>query len=260
MPKYLIINADDLGNYPGATRGILEAAEGGIVKSASLLVNFPGSEEAAMKALQRKVDLGLHFNLTHGNPISSPETVDSLVNDDGVFYLKREEIEEKGITEHIQTELKAQLELFTKLTSHVPSHINTHKHIHRWNKVLKCVVSIAKETNLPVRSSSAMILQKLKQEGIPTTDFFLGDVTEEPYWTKEKLLEALSTLQPGVAELMCHPGHYDKTAEDLTFYNRQRETELEAFCGEEVMGCVAKQHIQLITFKELASPAKFNRA
>ena len=43
--KYLVVNADDFGVCAGVNRGIVEAHRRGIVSSASLMVEMPGSEE-----------------------------------------------------------------------------------------------------------------------------------------------------------------------------------------------------------------------
>jgi hypothetical protein len=45
--KYLIVNGDDFGASQGINRGILEAHRDGILTSASLFVDRPGSAEAA---------------------------------------------------------------------------------------------------------------------------------------------------------------------------------------------------------------------
>ncbi len=47
----IIVTADDLGISPGVTAGILEAHRDGVVRSTSLLVTFPASQEAADFAL-----------------------------------------------------------------------------------------------------------------------------------------------------------------------------------------------------------------
>ena len=43
-PRYLIVNADDLGLSEGVNRGILEAAQQGIVSSSTVMVNMPAAE------------------------------------------------------------------------------------------------------------------------------------------------------------------------------------------------------------------------
>jgi chitin disaccharide deacetylase len=64
MRRYLIVNADDFGLSEGVNRGIIEAAEKGIVTSASLMVRQPAAAAAA--AYARKLDrisVGLHLDL-----------------------------------------------------------------------------------------------------------------------------------------------------------------------------------------------------
>src|SRR5712692_7081247 len=63
LQRRLIVNADDFGQSAGVNRGIIEAHEAGIVKSASLMVRWPAAAQAV--AYGRKhpaLSLGLHFD------------------------------------------------------------------------------------------------------------------------------------------------------------------------------------------------------
>src|SRR5205807_3958311 len=81
--KNLIVNADDLGWTEGVNRGILEAFQGGIVTSGSLLANGVAFAEAVMAAKSAPgLGVGVHLNLSDGAPVADPETVVSLLNDD----------------------------------------------------------------------------------------------------------------------------------------------------------------------------------
>src|SRR5437588_2883523 len=84
--KNLIVNADDLGWTEGVNRGILEAFQGGIVTSGSLLANGVAFAEAVKAAKSAPgLGVGVHLNLSDGAPVADPETVVSLSNDDGHF-------------------------------------------------------------------------------------------------------------------------------------------------------------------------------
>ena len=62
--RCLIVNADNFGRSFGVNRGIIEAHEGGIVTSASLMVRWPATTEAAAYGREhRNLGLGLHFDL-----------------------------------------------------------------------------------------------------------------------------------------------------------------------------------------------------
>ena len=70
-PRRLIVNADDYGLSRGVNTGIIEAAETGVVTSASMMVNLPGFNDAAARAGSRpSLSLGLHLNLTTGKPLT----------------------------------------------------------------------------------------------------------------------------------------------------------------------------------------------
>ncbi len=75
MIKYLIINADDFGMSHEINRGVLKAIKKGIVKSVSLLPNFPGTKEAISIAKKNKLDVGLHINLTHSKSFTNPKKI-----------------------------------------------------------------------------------------------------------------------------------------------------------------------------------------
>src|SRR5690349_482814 len=62
--RYLIVNADDLGQSPGVNRGIFQAHRDGIVTSASLMVRWPAAGEAAAYARAHPdLSVGLHLDL-----------------------------------------------------------------------------------------------------------------------------------------------------------------------------------------------------
>src|SRR5690242_16059714 len=64
MPRHLIVNADDFGLTRGINRGVIEAAERGILTSASLMVRYPAAAEAASYVSRnRAFSLGLHVEL-----------------------------------------------------------------------------------------------------------------------------------------------------------------------------------------------------
>src|SRR6059058_816174 len=84
--RKLILNADDLGYDPAVTRGILESMRGGVVTSATLMVNLPYSEEAAAAA--KGLAIGLHLNLARGEPVAK-DFPRSLLGPDGGFVEPR---------------------------------------------------------------------------------------------------------------------------------------------------------------------------
>src|SRR5438874_7595839 len=84
--RNLIVNADDLGWTEGVNRGIAEAHRNGIVTSTSLLAN--GVAFASGVELARStpgLGVGVHLNLSDGEPTAPRELVATLLNDEGEF-------------------------------------------------------------------------------------------------------------------------------------------------------------------------------
>src|SRR5262249_5520976 len=62
--RYLIVNADDFGLSEGINRGIITAYENGIVTSASLMVRWDATSQAAGYARDHcALSVGLHVDL-----------------------------------------------------------------------------------------------------------------------------------------------------------------------------------------------------
>ncbi len=77
--RNLIVNADDLAWTEGVNRGIAQSHRNGIVTSATLLAN--GAAFASAVELAKgtpSLGVGVHLNLSDGNPVSPPETVPSI--------------------------------------------------------------------------------------------------------------------------------------------------------------------------------------
>jgi predicted glycoside hydrolase/deacetylase ChbG (UPF0249 family) len=73
----------------------------------------------------------------------------------------------------------------------------------------------------------------------------------------ESLLAILGSLEAGVVELGCHPGHADGL--DST-YTVEREHELRTLTDPRVRAAVADLGIELIRWDELTEPAAGGRS
>ena len=134
--RILIINADDLGYSQARDMGIFLAFQNGCVTSASLIVNGFTSNTAAKEAIRLGLPLGLHLNLTEGEPIA--KSVHSIVVRNGDVSVFRGKLGfriacEKGQVEEneVEAEILAQIHEFKRLTSgKTPTHVDGHQHCH----------------------------------------------------------------------------------------------------------------------------------
>ncbi|MBN1559543.1 ChbG/HpnK family deacetylase [candidate division KSB1 bacterium] len=267
MNIFLIVNADDLGRTSEINRGIVESFCNGIVTSASLLANFPAFDDAVQLIKRYDLPVGIHFNLTEGRPVSHFSRVSSLLNENGQFCGKldffRRLITGRLRRQEIQTELAAQLEKSLACGLRL-DHYDGHHHIHAIKEIAPLVRSLGVKTAaLPSRQVSRprqkqSLVAQVQQYAIHLLTAKSPTSGPQTFWgfdlmgRQNKLIELhqiLYHLQPGVNELMCHPGFVSQ--EDIGCYNAQRQQELDALCKCSVKRIINDKKIGLITYQEL---------
>jgi predicted glycoside hydrolase/deacetylase ChbG (UPF0249 family) len=250
VARRLIVNADDFNLTTGVTRGILEAHRSGIVTSTTVMVNLPGVQQSRDLAQACPLlGLGLHLNLTFGPPVLPSGYVPSLVDGAGHFVRDHGRLREAGDPSEVREELAAQVEKFRATFGHFPSHLDTHHHIHRHPRVFEAVIDLASGLAVPVRAVTPEMTGRIRGGCLPAVDRAEGDVGPEPYWTTERLLAFLASLQDGVTEIICHPGYAD-AALSASSYCAQREGELRALCDPAVRDALEAADIRRITYAD----------
>jgi chitin disaccharide deacetylase len=247
-PKQLIVTADDFNLSQGVSRGILEAHHHGTVTETSAMVNLGDLQQAsAMLAAAPRLGVGLHLNITRGRPMALPSAVAELLGPDGQFLGSPQSLP-VGIRQGtMQTEFRAQLDTFVRAFGRLPQHLDTHHHVHQHPVVLEALLNLAVALKLPVRSLDAQMRATLTARSLGSPAYFLGDAGDEPYWTVTRLLSTMRALQPGVTELMCHPGYFDD-AIAYSRYGRQRDVERQALCAPEVAATLRENEIESVTY------------
>lgn len=248
--KRLIVNADDFGLTAGVSRGILEAHRRGIVTSTTLMANLPVDGALLAELKVSRLGVGLHLNLTLGQPISPAEEIPSLLDADGKFFRDplRQAAEAKA--EEIELELRAQLATFIRLRGQKPTHLDSHHHVGRHLPIREVVIALAEELGVPLRCQDAETRRDVRGRGLKSPEHFFGESGPEAYWSSERLLSHLAALPEGASEFMTHPGYFDQ---DLAYsrYGRQREVELRGLTDPAVSEAVVARGIRLCHFGDL---------
>ena len=151
----VIINADDLGLNAEVNEVILEAFRLGTVSSATLMANMPAFADACASIIQHDLQgrVGLHFNLTHGQPLTDSMREQPLFCRDGRFELslsRRVLSLPSAARLAVQAELQAQWQRCLERGVR-PSHIDSHQHVHNLWPVGPLVAAFAGEQQVPVR-------------------------------------------------------------------------------------------------------------
>jgi predicted glycoside hydrolase/deacetylase ChbG (UPF0249 family) len=228
--RYLIVNADDLGASAGVNRGIREACERGIVTSASLMVDMPGSEQfAADPTGPTELSVGLHATLTS-------EAGELLI--------------EPG---RCRAELERQLARFEHLIGRAPTHLDSHHNVHFEPELREVFLAVAKERGLPLRGHSPARYFADFYGQWDDGETHLEQVSVEMLW---EMLDR--EVGVGVTEFGCHPGYAGDGFESS--YLREREAELQTLCDPAVRERIEALGIKLVSFAELGGIAAVERA
>jgi chitin disaccharide deacetylase len=281
MKTYAIVNADDFGLDSGINRGIVEAHCRGIVTSVSLMPTGDAFDEAIALAHENvNLAVGVHLTLVEGRPVLPAEKIPSLVTADGGFvktpwgFLRRWSAGQIRLGE-VQLELEAQVAKVAdqgvridKLDSHMHLHllpgifqtvvgvgrkhqikgIRLPREEFRW-RGLSCLAGSAKQVVL--RCLSLLQGRYAKSAGLFCPDSLCG-VVESGQMTDQALLRTLSSLKPGVTEVMVHPGYHDGKMERWPLSRRyRRENELAALTSCRVKELVRQRQIELVSYRML---------
>jgi len=256
--RLLVLNADDMGMSTGVTDGIARTYEEGLVTDISLIVSMPDSERAARIAREGGYSVGVHLDLTRqkrdrkvGRPLMGGE-VPSLIDEEGFFHgsgeFRKRMLAGKVNLEEIRSEIRSQVQRALDWGLEL-THIDSNEGMHNYYpEILRMVVEIAKEKDLPVRWPNPVHLDWLRREGILTTDHLNYNFYEVPPEDKRgTFLRLLGELEPGITEFIFHPANPDEETRSLTAWDR-REAELELLLDGSFQDTMRELGIEPISF------------
>lgn len=275
--KYLIVNADDYGTDTDRNRGILEAAEHGIVTSTTVIANKLKLDDCFSQLKYVFAGrTGVHLNLTSGVPLGGKSL--TLTDQSGRFFDKRT-VWQKAFCRafdlaEIEREFTAQINHLLTLGIR-PDHIDGNNHIHVFPGIAEVVARLARGfgiawVRLPqepftgwrqyVQSGTfkkafiGFLAQKaaptFREHGLRFTDSF-GGIQFPAVSSVESLKAFVANLCTGTTELMCHPGYAGDGSNP--FSSSAREAELKALTHPAVLEEIAQRGILLISYGEVTA-------
>ena len=268
----LIINADDFGISRGVNIGIVEAAEAGVVTSASVITNLPDFQDAIDRARScPALSLGVHLNLTTGRPISD---VPSLTHrDSGEFYALTALVARAsfGLVESADVTRECLAQIDRMIEAGVqPTHLDSHRHVHAHPAIFPAVAKAAAargifQVRVPCESleiNPGDWRATLKKTGLlfctrlsgrswaSRGNKFAGISLQGGRVFAERLFSLIQELPPGTTELMTHPGYADASLADHDSYTLERVTELRVLCSREFQTALERSGVTLTTFRD----------
>lgn len=235
--KSLVINADDFGLREQVNRTIIDGCAAGLLSATSVLANMPASAQAlALARDHRDLDVGIHLNLSCGEPAAPVSRVRSLVREDGRFQPMMcawlwKMLRSRVRTEEVRIEFEAQIGRVVDAGVR-PTHLDGHHHVHLFPGILPLAIDLARRFGIPAvrvpreirlarsgvdwrgRWKQGLLASWVRRgessvSGIDRPDAFV----ELPVGlTKSRaylgiLLRVVGTFPDGRTELACHPGY-----------------------------------------------------
>lgn len=264
--KSLILCADDYGQNQSISQAIITLLKKNRLSATSCMTTTAHWPDAAKNLLpfQATTDIGLHFNLTEGQPLSP-----ALQRSHGFLPLHRlllRAYTRRLQMQAIEAELHAQLDCFVAHMQQLPRFIDGHQHVHQLPMVRECILKMYAQrlqgrgiylrcTVRPYYGSSFknLVLQllgarqlkkKLIEEGIPHNASFSGiydfnQADRYAEWFPKFLRESQSQ---GI--IMCHPGF----AEQGDPIAKVRFHEFAYLDSEQFLQDCQRAHVQLGQF------------
>ena len=246
----LIINADDLGLTPGCNNGIISAITKGIVTDTTLMINTSYTQDAISKLKQQDINrVGLHLNLSFGDPILPAAQVPSLVDAHGRFNRKIAKAVIAMNPVEVKRELSAQVESFLA-TGLGLTHLDSHHHAHTYPEIIEIAINLAQQLGVPLRQGNEAVRQRIIAAGVATTDAISLDFYEQGV-NLLNLKEIIRNHPQGTLEIMCHPAEPDQLLYDISSYNSWREQELAVLISPEIRDFMIENGVQLVGFDAL---------
>ncbi len=142
--KRIVLCADDFGQAEGISNAILTLIAAGRLSATSCLVTFPLFQTQALRLqpFHTKVAIGLHVNLTEGEPLSQ-----AFKTQYGSRFLSLGKMLSRSMLgfldeQALVAEIRAQLMLFREVLGFYPDFIDGHQHVHQFPVVRTALLRV----------------------------------------------------------------------------------------------------------------------
>lgn len=252
-----VLCADDYAMTPAVSRGILRLLDAGRITAAGAMTSRPHWREAAreLAAFDGRADLGVHLNLTCGEPLTRAGALG------GDIFPKLPLVLARGLAgmlplDALEDELEAQLAAFEDAMGRAPDFIDGHQHVHAMPGVRRALAAVI-DRRYPGRGpyirDAADHAGAIRARGVEVRKASLVSLLARPFAKRIGALGfrlnrgfagysafdpardyggdfARYLVRPGPAHLvMCHPGEVDDELRALDPATESRPNEIAYF-------------------------------
>lgn len=262
--KRLTLCADDFAQSPAISAGIAELAAAGRLSATSVMTQSPHWREGArlLAPLAGKIDVGLHFNLTHPFDASA-RPVNHWLLASQFRLLSRSDLRDA---------LLRQIDAFAAEMGRLPDFIDGHQHVHalpvvrdaltdavalRWTGTARPYLRAPDLTRLPgdaglkaaiLKAACRGFADHAKRAGLATPGWFGGLYSLQCRADYPGLMRTWLAACSDRSLMMCHPGL--PASDDSDPIGPTRAVEYRYLAGAEFLEACRQQGVSLARFAE----------
>ncbi len=236
-PLTVVLCADDYAQSSAISHGILALIEAGRLSATSCMADAPHwpAHAAWLRPHAGRIDIGLHFNLTHGfdgqHTGIGPWIIRSLCG----------RLDRQALRQHLLNQLQA----FEAAMGRAPDFIDGHQHVHLLPGIRQVLFDVLAEFTGPrpylrlatppldghdspakaavLRALALGFARQARQRGLRLNAAFDGLYSLQPQADFAGMMQQwLNRAGPG-SLIMCHPGEASADASDPIAATRPRE-------------------------------------
>lgn len=245
----ILLRADDLGYSEGVNHGLAWACDNGLPMSIGLMMNLPAVRHGYELIAGRNHCLGMHATISAGRPLSAPQDVPSLVDQNGSFLpsdLYRKATEDRVALEDVEREAEAQYQAFVEMVGAEPEYVDVHA-VSSKNFVAGVRRVAARHTKpFSFLSGDGDIMR------VGTSDVLLhasqGELTRllaDVAASNERMAAPVTHI------LMLHPGYVDGQLIRSSSLTIGRTADADLLRSAELRAFATRPDIELVTYRDL---------
>jgi len=268
--KLLILHADDLGVSHSQNLAGMSAFEQRAVNSGSIMVPCPWFPEiAAYARTHRNQDLGVHLTLNSEweyykwGPVSSRDSVASLLNSSGYFYSSVDSLAKNGKPEEVEKELRNQVKKALATGVDV-THLDTHMGaVVSRPDFLAAYMRVGKDFGLPVLLDKRIfdldlpdVKALLSEQTVVLDQIFMESPEQFQNGAAAYYTAVLRKLPPGLNLLIVHLAKDNEEMRAVTtdhpdYGATWRQADYDFITSQTCRDILNEEAIILVTWREL---------
>jgi hypothetical protein len=275
--RAVIIHADDIGMCQATLSAFGDLVDVGLVSCGATMVPCAWFPQVARDCHQRPgIDLGVHLTLTsewegyRWGPISTCDPATGLLDPQGYFHRRSEEVQGHADPVAAKRELEAQVTRALDAGIDV-THVDTHMGAVAHPKFVAAYVQLAQKHHLPLlmfrfvedgwreiglddntAGLAVQLVQELEAMGLPLLDNVTGLPLEEKPGDRVALAKKeLGSLPPGLTHFIIHPALDTPELRAITPNWRSRVADYQAFTSKDLRDFVANEGLKVIGYRAL---------